>query len=147
MRFLQLPFRALAIVPLALAAVFVASSDGGPVDHREPFARLPGTLEVLYLPGKYSPCFGCHPGKTVIEEEDFNVETNFRDTVLGKNLHSIHVYRQPLGTNCTACHRADAHTGKVSFLPAVNLETSEKGGACTPACHRPKKYRNSGRTR
>ena len=140
-------FRCLPILPLAFLALSVASSRGGPFDHRDAFARLPGAPEVLYLPEKYSPCFGCHPGKPVIEEEDFNVETNFRDTVLGKNLHSLHVYRQPLGTNCTACHRVDADTGKTAFLTAVRLERSEKGGTCAPACHRPKEYRNAGRSR
>lgn len=117
----------------------------GTVDHREPFSRLPASPEVLYLPAKYAACFGCHPARTVIEEEDFNVETNFRDTVLGKNLHSIHVYRQPQGTNCSACHRADPETGVPGFRPEVRLTRSEAGGTCTPACHRPKGYRNAGR--
>ena len=132
----------LLLPPVLLAAV---SLSAGTVDHREAFSRLPASPEVLYLPAKYSACFGCHPAKTVIEEEDFNVETNFRDTVLGKNLHSIHVYRQPQGTNCSACHRVDPGTGRPGFLPEIRIAQSEKGGTCTPACHRPKEYRNAGR--
>lgn len=119
----------------------------GTVDHRVAFSRLPASPEVLYLPEKYSACFGCHPARKAIEEEDFNVETNFRDTVLGKNLHSIHVYRQPHGTNCSACHRADEATGAPSFLHGIRLTMSDKGGRCAPACHRPKEYRNAGRGR
>ena len=132
---------------LCLALLCPGHPRAGTFDHREAFSRLPASPEVLYLPAKYSACFGCHPAREVIAEEDFNVETNFRDTVLGKNLHSIHVYRQPQGTNCSACHRADDATGAPSFLPGIRLVMSEKGGRCAPACHRPKEYRNAGRSR
>ena len=134
-----------ALLPLPVLALCAARLPAGTVDHREAFSLLPGTAEVLYLPAKYSACFGCHPAKQVIEEEDFNVETNFRDTVLGKNLHSIHVYRQPQGTNCPVCHRVDAATGRAGIRGDVGLTRSEKGGSCAPACHRPKAYRNAGR--
>jgi len=133
------------LFPALLLPLLAVSLSAGTVDHREPFSRLPPSAEVLYLPAKYAACFECHPARTVIEEEDFNVETDFRDTVLGKNLHSIHVYRQPQGTNCSACHRVDKDTGVPVFRPEVRLTRSEKGGTCTPACHRPKEYRNAGR--
>jgi mono/diheme cytochrome c family protein len=139
--------RTLPSIALLIALLYPGFPIAGTVDHREAFSRLPASPEVLYLPAKYSACFGCHPARKVIEEEDFNVETDFRDTVLGKNLHSIHVYRQPQGTNCSACHRADAATGAPSFLPGIRLAMSEKGGRCAPACHRLKEYRNAGRRR
>ncbi len=116
----------------------------GTVDHRGPFSRLPAQEELLYLPEKFSGCLECHP-RAVFEEEDFNAGTNFRDTGLGKNLHWMHVYRQPQGTNCTACHRVDPGTGAPGFRPGIRLTQSEKGGTCAPACHRPKEYRNAGR--
>ncbi|MBI5905894.1 MAG: hypothetical protein HZB86_10185 [Deltaproteobacteria bacterium] len=135
------------LLPVLVLFLSHASSHGAGVDHRESFRLLPPDRELLYLPAKYAPCFRCHPAKSVIEDEDFNVETNFRDTVLGKNLHSLHVYRQPHGTNCPTCHRVDPETGKVSIFPEVKLEMSDRGGACAPACHRPKKYENAGRKR
>ncbi len=134
-------------IVLLLAFLYPGSPQAGAVDHREAFSRLPASPEVLYLPAKYSACFGCHPARKVIEDEDFNMETSFRDIVLGKNLHSIHVFRQPQGTNCSACHRADAATGAPTFLPGIRLDMSEKGGRCAPACHRSKEYRNAGRSR
>jgi hypothetical protein len=80
------------------------------------------------------------------EEEDFNVDTNWRDTTLGKNLHSLHVYRQPTGVNCAVCHVLDREN-RVRDGDRVNLSREEMGGACTPSCHRPKSYRNAGRFR
>lgn len=133
------PFLLLSLLPPAPASVAA-----GTVDHREPFSRLPAQEELLYLPEKFSACLGCHP-RPVAEDEDFNVGTNFRDTGLGKNLHWMHVFRQPQGTNCSACHRVDKETGAPGFRPEVRLTQSEKGGTCTPACHRPKEYRNAGR--
>jgi hypothetical protein len=116
----------------------------GTVDHRAAFSRLPAQEELLYLPEKFSPCNECHP-RAVAEDEDFNVGTNFRDTGLGKNLHWMHVFRQPQGTNCSACHRVDPETGRPGFRPSVRLTLSSTGGTCAPACHRPKEYRNAGR--
>jgi mono/diheme cytochrome c family protein len=134
----------------SIALIFAILCPGfplaGTVDHREAFSRLPPGGEVLYLPGRFSSCLACHP-KALAEDEDFNVDTRFRDTALGKNLHWIHVFRQPQGTNCSACHRADEVTGAPSFPPGIRLATSDNGGRCAPACHRPKEYRNAGRAR
>ncbi|GAB4227757.1 MAG: hypothetical protein OHK0028_00810 [Deltaproteobacteria bacterium] len=115
----------------------------GPIDHRAAFSRLPPEPELLYLPERFAPCLSCHP-KALAEDEDFNVDTRFRDTGLGKNLHWIHVFRQPQGTNCTACHRSDAAEGPVSFPPGIRIERTPQGGSCAPVCHRPKEYRNAG---
>jgi hypothetical protein len=131
----------LLLPSLLLAA---ASLSAGTVDHRMAFSRLPAQQELLYLPEKFAPCNECHP-RAVAEDEDFNVGTNFRDTMLGKNLHWMHVFRQPQGTNCSACHRVDPETGRPGFRPSVRLTRSETGGTCAPACHRPKEYRNAGR--
>jgi hypothetical protein len=129
------------VLSLLLPAAVLA---GGTVDHRGPFSRLPPQEELLYLPEKFSACLECHP-RAIFEEEDFNVGTGFRDTGLGKNLHWMHVFRQPQGTNCSACHRVDPGTAAPGFRPEVRLTPSPKGGTCAPACHRPKEYRNAGR--
>lgn len=124
------------------ASLCSASAPAG--DHRAAFPRLPEAAEVVYLPARYAACLGCHP-KDLVEEEDFNVNTNFRDTALGKNLHGLHVFRQPRGTNCTACHRLDGETEAIFFPPEAGVSFEEEGGSCAPACHRPKRYRNAGR--
>ena len=138
--------QALSSIPLLLALLHPGVPLAGTVDHREAFSRLFPADELLYMPERFSACFSCHT-KALAEEEDFNVDTSFRDTGLGKNLHWVHVFRQPQGTNCSACHRADAATGAPSFPPGIRLETAEKGGRCAPACHRPKEYLNAGRNR
>jgi hypothetical protein len=113
--------------------------------HRTAWDHLPAEGFVLYMPQRYDACLGCHP-KEMAEEEDFNVDTNWRDTTLGKNLHSLHVYRQPTGVNCSVCHVLDKDD-RVRYGDRVNLKMAEKGGSCTPACHRPKSYHNAGRFR
>lgn len=133
-----------AAVLLLCASFAVAGTPGDA--HRESFPVLPPDAEVLYLPDKYAACLRCHP-KEMIEEEDFNVATNFRDTTLGKNLHGLHVYRQPKGTNCKACHEVARESGSISFLPEAKVTITESGGRCTPSCHRPKAYANAGRSR
>ena len=138
------PLRTLSSLLFCLALLRPGLPSAGPVDHREAFSRLPPGAELLYLPDRFAPCLSCHP-KALAEDEDFNADTRFRDTVLGKNLHWIHVLRQPQGTNCTACHRADPATGALSFSPGIRLEVSQTGGSCAPSCHRPKVYRNAGR--
>ena len=130
------------LLPLLLLAAGPAPA--GTVDHLAPFSRLPAQEELLYLPEKFAACMECHP-RSVAEDEDFNVATNFRDTGLGKNLHWMHVSRQPKGTNCSACHRVDPGTGAPGFRPEIRLARTERGGTCAPSCHRPKGYRNAGR--
>ena len=138
----------LLLLPLSLPLLilFPPPSQSGAVDHREAFSRLPPGEEILYLPERFSACLSCHP-KELVEAEDFNVDTRFRDTGLGKNLHWIHINRLPQGTNCSACHHIDAGTGALSHLPGIRLEMSGQGGRCSPACHRPKVYGNTGRKR
>ena len=138
--------RALSLALPALLILFPPPSRAGAVDHREAFSRLPPGEEILYLPERFSACLSCHP-KALAEDEDFNVDTRFRDTGLGKNLHWIHISQEPQGTNCIACHRIDAATGAMSHLPGIRLEMSEKGGRCSPSCHRTKVYGNAGRKR
>jgi len=115
-----------------------------PPDHRESFRSLPAQAELLYLRERFGACFSCHPHE-LAEDEDFNVDTGFRDTGLGKNLHWMHLFRQPQGTNCTVCHRIDPDSGRLSFSVAAGVTRSAQGGSCAPSCHRPKEYRNAGR--
>lgn len=138
--------RALSSMMLCLALLLPGHPLAGTVDHREAFSSLLPSGELLYMPERFSLCLGCHP-KALTEDEDFNVDTRFRDTALGKNLHWVHIHRQPQGSNCSACHRVDVATGAPSYLPGIGLEVSEQGGRCAPACHRGKEYRNGGRVR
>lgn len=130
--------------PAALLLLLAALPAAGGVDHRGPLRNLPGEREILYQHGKYAACIPCHP-RPVFEDEDFNVDTHFRDTQLGKNLHWMHVFRQPRGTNCSACHRSDEATGGLSYPPDIRIELRKDGGTCSPPCHRTKEYRNAGR--
>lgn len=135
---------AVAILLLAGLAALPRLEAADAPDHRTAFRGLPKAPEFTYLPGRYAACTSCHP-RELIEEEDFNVDTNWRDVTLGKNLHGIHVYRQPSGVNCSVCHVLDEASGRIAYGPKVRVAPSEKGGSCTPACHRPKQYDNAGR--
>ncbi len=139
----------IALAVLALAATSMEAAAISPpaapkVDHRDAFRHLPQGEFLTYLPEKYAACIPCHP-RVVFEEEDFNVDTNWRDVTMGKNLHGLHVYRQPDGVNCSVCHAWDEAAGKIVYGPKIKVTVTEKGGSCTPACHRPKKYNNAGR--
>lgn len=121
------------------------TSPGKPkVDHGDAVRHLPQGEFLTYLPEKYAACIPCHP-RVVFEEEDFNVDTNWRDVTMGKNLHGLHVYRQPDGVNCSVCHAWDEAAGKFGYTEKVKVKVTETGGSCAPACHRPKKYHNAGR--
>ncbi len=128
----------------ALLLLLAAPPGSRAVDHGEPLRHLPEEREILYLPGKFAACIPCHP-RPVFEDEDFNVDTYFRDTQRGKNLHWMHVFRQPQGTNCSACHRPGEGASGVAYPPEIHYEMRPDGGSCTPPCHRPKQYRNAGR--
>lgn len=123
--------RTLFPMMLLLVLLFPGHPFAGTIDHRNAFSRLLPDGELLYMPERFAPCLGCHP-KALAEEEDFNANTLFRDMGLGKNLHWIHVFRQPKGTNCSACHQVDATTGVPSFLPGIRLEMSDKVNRCAP---------------
>lgn len=133
------------LVALALAAAAAPAAAPRPaVDHGDAVRHLPAGEFLTYLPEKYAACIPCHP-RVTFEEEDFNVDTNWRDVTLGKNLHGLHVYRQPDGVNCSVCHVWDEGTGRFGYAEKVGLKPGERGGSCTPSCHRPKKYDNAGR--
>jgi len=131
-----------AAIPLLL--LLLAPGPAAGEDHRESFRTLPAQPEVLYLRERFSACFSCHP-PAMAEDEDFNVETGFRDTGLGKNLHWMHLFRQPQGTNCSACHRVDRESGRLFFSEGAGVTRSVRGGSCAPSCHRRKEYQNAGR--
>ncbi len=140
--------RALFVLLFAFGLLFRAAAGSAGQDpakeHRAAFPRLPAPTELLYLPERFDVCLGCH-GRAMAEDEDFNVDTGFRDTSLGKNLHWMHIFRQPQGTNCTACHRLDGETGSIRFVEPAGVQVTERGGSCEPSCHRPKEYRNASR--
>ena len=138
--------RRLAAIPLLLSLLAPFPVPAAGEDHRAPFRKLPPEAELISLRERFSACLSCH-SPALAEDEDFNVETGFRDTGLGKNLHWMHLFRQPQGTNCSVCHRLEGETGKLSFTDEATLTRTDRGGSCAPSCHRPKEYRNAGRPR
>ncbi len=108
--------------------------------HRVAFQALPQQEEVIFLESRYGACFFCHEPAMAHDENAGETRTRFRDLIIGKNLHALHLQRQPRGTNCTGCHAAGEPA--VVFTGGVRLIRSRNGGSCQPSCHRPKKYRN-----
>ena len=101
-----------------------------------------------YAPGKkenYNQCFpSCHESTMI--EDSVSRETGFRNG--SKNLHYLHVVKEK-GRSCTNCHNVHASNNlylledKVKFgewdMPLL-FKRIDKGGSCTPGCHREKSY-------
>lgn len=110
------------------------------LSHREAFSKLPSQEELIFIESKYEPCFGCHDLSMVYDENAQDAETAFRDFLIGKNLHHLHVQRQPKGANCTGCHQVGDRG--VMLTKNVALTRKDNGGSCQPSCHRAKTYLN-----
>lgn len=94
----------------------------------------------------YALCFTCHDQKLVLSSMT-ETETRFRDGT--RNLHAVHVNKDPQGRTCRACH--DVHVSKTPALIAesvpfgqwripLNFTQSATGGSCAPGCHKPARY-------
>lgn len=97
--------------------------------------------------GRYQLCFSCHQEDLVKEERGTGL-TRFRQG--DQNLHWLHVNREK-GRTCRACHEVHASKrpahiresvpfGSSGWMLDLNFEARTNGGACAPACHKPKAY-------
>jgi predicted CXXCH cytochrome family protein len=104
---------------------------------------------VFYAPFKvknYALCFRCHEPTMVLDKYTTTL-TGFRNG--NRNLHYLHVNKNPKGRTCRACHQPHASNKPkhiregVPFgrweLP-INYAKSETGGRCSPGCHSTKRY-------
>lgn len=104
----------------------------------------------FYMPYKtenYALCFDCH-NKDIALNEFTTKLTDFRNG--DRNLHFLHVNKDPKGRSCKACHQVHAGNqpkhirdkvpfGRNWFLP-VNYTKIDTGGRCVVGCHKPKDY-------
>jgi predicted CXXCH cytochrome family protein len=108
-----------------------------------------------YPPQFYAPfsidtfklCFRCHIPDLVLKPNGRGL-TRFRDG--DKNLHWVHVNNEK-GRTCRACHevhasRRPAHIreavpfGEAGWMLEINFLQTQRGGSCSPACHKTRSY-------
>ena len=100
----------------------------------------------------YALCFGCHDEKKILVK-DATATTGFKDLAKKRNLHHLHVLREPsqYQRSCRFCH--DPHsTGQEHLLrdkfpfgsSAVGLAYTPQvsGGSCAKTCHKEVGYVN-----
>lgn len=105
--------------------------------------------ERFYAPFKareYGLCFSCHEVAMVTSRRTRS-ETGFRNG--SKNLHFLHVNRNPRGRSCRACHEIHAADNPLqvrnsvpfgSWTMPINFTQHETGGSCLPGCHQMREY-------
>lgn len=107
--------------------------------------------EEFYSPYKtenYALCFECH-NKTIALDPKTTKLTDFRDG--DRNLHFVHVNKDPKGRSCRSCHQVHATNqpkhirksvpfGSMNWELPVNYTKLEDGGRCEVGCHAPKEY-------
>ena len=107
----------------------------------------PSEFYTAYSEGKYALCFTCHD-KAAFAELSSDKTTAFRDGK--KNLHFVHVNKNPKGRTCRACHEVHADTGRPNHVREfvhfngwtmpLNYIATKTGGSCAPGCHGEKRY-------
>lgn len=99
-----------------------------------------------YSDEAYGLCFGCHDRASVMGTAGGG-PTGFRNGE--RNLHAVHVGKQPQGRSCRACHTVHASRNEVMIADTVtfgqwnlplNFTKLETGGSCAPGCHKPETY-------
>lgn len=107
--------------------------------------------ESFYMPYKtenYAMCFECH-NQTVALDSTTESLTDFRDG--DRNLHFLHVNKDPKGRSCKACHQAHATDqekhirrsvpyGSMDWELPINYTKLDDGGRCEVGCHAIKEY-------
>lgn len=105
--------------------------------------------ETFYAPFKvdnYGLCFTCHDKQLALEKTT-DALTGFRNG--DRNLHFLHVNKDPRGRTCRACHSTHASTQDMHVREAVpygqwqlpvSFTPSQTGGSCNPGCHKPYSY-------
>jgi predicted CXXCH cytochrome family protein len=102
---------------------------------------FPQDFYTAYSQDKYGLCFTCH-NKDIAEEEYTTTLTGFRNG--DKNLHYVHVNKNPKGRTCRACHEVHAGRqakhirervpfGKLSY--PIHYTKTANGGSCVVGCH------------
>jgi len=108
---------------------------------------FPPEFYMPYRTEHYSICFDCH-NKDIALNEFTTKLTDFRNG--DRNMHFLHVNKDPKGRSCKACHevhaggqekhiRVEVPFGKNWKLP-VNYTKTPTGGRCVVGCHKPKDY-------
>jgi len=101
----------------------------------------PPEFYAPYSTDKYALCFDCHNKDMAIEEFTTTL-TGFRNG--DKNLHFVHVNKNPKGRTCRACHEVHAGKqqkhirekvpfGKLSY--PIRYTKTDSGGSCVVGCH------------
>ena len=107
-------------------------------------AYFPNDIYTYFTPIKFELCWQCHD-----ESDVFGDESGFR-TILGKNLHKVHVMRKK-GRVCTICHSPHGSNepklineyipfGENGWAIPLKFTETKKGGKCAPACHESRLY-------
>ena len=113
----------------------------------------PPSLQWALPPDRYAPfsseayvlCFQCHDEVLATAKE--STSTRFRDGE--RNLHYLHVNKNPKGRSCRICH--DPHGTRAPFLLRQSVpfgewrfpmryEQTPTGGSCWPGCHQELSY-------
>jgi predicted CXXCH cytochrome family protein len=107
----------------------------------------PSEFYTSYSEGKYGLCFTCHD-KSAFANLNTDKATKFRDG--RKNLHFVHVNKNPKGRTCRTCHEVHADSGRPNHVREfvqfsgwsmpINFSPTNTGGTCAPGCHGEKRY-------
>lgn len=110
--------------------------------------NFPREFYMPYKTENYALCFECH-NKTVALDAKTRKLTDFRDG--DRNLHFVHVNKDPKGRSCRACHQVHATDqpkhirrsvpfGSMAWELPVKYTKLEDGGRCEVGCHAVKEY-------
>ena len=118
-------------------------------------SKLPSLLTATYPETFYAPfgvkayalCFSCHDDALATKEQ--TKDTEFRNGE--RNLHYVHVHKDPKGRTCRDCHAAHASDqpfqlhasvpfGRIGWKLPIGYAKTASGGTCNPGCHAPKTY-------
>ncbi|MEW6072967.1 MAG: cytochrome c3 family protein [Planctomycetota bacterium] len=106
--------------------------------------EYPAGFYAPYEERRYALCFQCHE-PDVVRDGRTDALTDFRNG--DRNLHFLHVNRQPKGRTCRACHETHASRnprhiadavpfGESDWMIPINYRKSDTGGSCLPGCHK-----------
>ncbi len=110
--------------------------------------EYPAAFYAPFNEESYALCFSCHEPE-LVQDETTRALTNFRNGDV--NLHYLHVNRKKKGRTCRACHETHASNkanhiresvpfGRSGWPLPIKFRKLEKGGSCTPGCHKPFEY-------
>lgn len=111
-------------------------------------SEFPRAFYTPFSVDQYQLCFSCHTKDLVLTEETEHL-TAFREGT--KNMHFLHVNRDPKGRSCKSCHAIHGSNQpnhiaqKVQFdgsdwAMEINYAPTATGGSCQPGCHSKRDY-------